>query len=47
VEHDAAGSQVLEWDRRGEGGVRVAPGIYQLRLVASGRSETRPIVVLP
>lgn len=39
-----AGEHTLRWDGRDAGGVRVAPGLYLVRLTAGGRTLTRRVV---
>jgi flagellar hook assembly protein FlgD len=43
----AAGSHVVEWDRRDTRGNRVAPGVYLYRLEAGRSRAERKLVVLP
>ncbi|UCE26907.1 MAG: zinc-dependent metalloprotease [Candidatus Coatesbacteria bacterium] len=40
-----AGEHELEWDLRGDRGVRVAPGVYLYRLMAGGENVVRKMVV--
>lgn len=42
----AAGAHVARWDGRGPGRVRVAPGVYVLRLSAGGTERHRNLVVV-
>ena len=41
-----SGRQIATWDGIGEGGVKVASGVYFCRLEAGSRAETRRIVLL-
>lgn len=41
------GRQTTAWDGRGESGIRAASGMYFVRLVINGRSETQKITLLP
>ena len=43
----AAGRHDLDWDGRDERGVRVAAGIYFLKLGAAGSEVTAKIAVVP
>jgi hypothetical protein len=38
-----AGSRMVSWDGRGDGGARLAPGAYVLRLEAAGLVESRTV----
>jgi len=43
----AAGRNEVTWDLRGDGGARVAPGVYFARLVAGKRELSQRLVVIP
>lgn len=42
-----AGMRLVKWDGRGEGGLRLAPGIYLMRLDADGVRQTRRVLLVP
>jgi len=42
-----SGERSIAWDLTDDAGRRVGPGVYRIRLAASGRSVTRSAVVLP
>ena len=42
-----AGMRLVKWDGRGERGVRLAPGIYLMRLDADGVRQTRRVMLVP
>ena len=42
-----AGMRLVKWDGRGERGVRLAPGIYLMRLEADGLRQTRRVLLVP
>ena len=42
-----AGERVLSWDLRDDAGIRVAAGIYLVRVQVAGRSWVRRVVVAP
>ncbi len=42
-----AGMRLVKWDGRGERGVKMAPGIYLMRLEADGQRQTRRVMLVP
>jgi hypothetical protein len=46
VRDEIAGTRVLTWDRRDDGGARVAAGVYWVRLTAREGSRTATVVVV-
>lgn len=42
-----AGMRLVKWDGTGERGVRLAPGIYLMRLDADGQRQTRRVLLVP
>ncbi len=42
-----AGLRLVKWDGRGDRGVRLAPGIYLMRLDADGVRQTRRVMLVP
>jgi hypothetical protein len=42
-----AGVRLVRWDGRGDGGVRMAPGVYLLRLDADGKKSSRRVLLVP
>jgi cohesin domain-containing protein/flagellar hook capping protein FlgD len=42
-----AGVRLVKWDGRGEGGMRMAPGVYLLRLDADGMKFSRRVLLVP
>ncbi len=42
-----AGVRVLVWDGRGDAGVRMAPGVYVIRMVADGAVQSRRVQLVP
>lgn len=43
----AAGIHVLDWDGRNDAGQRVRPGLYLIRMLADGFSESRRVILVP
>jgi flagellar hook capping protein FlgD/cohesin domain-containing protein len=42
-----AGVRLVTWDGRMQGGVRMAPGVYLMRLEADGQRQTRRVLLVP
>jgi len=42
-----AGVRLVKWDGRGEGGARMAPGVYLLLMNADGRKFSRRVLLVP
>lgn len=42
-----AGMRLVKWDGRGERGLKMAPGIYLMRLEADGQRQTRRVLLVP
>ncbi len=42
-----AGVRLVKWDGRGDTGLRMAPGVYLMRLDAAGVKQTRRVLLVP